>query len=79
MIKYYNKEFKMTKVKDYPNLEKSNGAVINTDNSEYTARLNQLNERQRIKQLEHNQKKLEDKLDVVNDTLNSILALLKEK
>lgn len=69
----------MTKVKDYPNLEKSNGAVINTDKREYTARLNQLNERQRIKQLEHNQKKLEDKLDVVNDTLNSILALLKEK
>lgn len=67
------------KVKDYPNLSKENGSVISTDSDAYQKRLAQIKQRRRIDELEEQNQKMGNDLEIINQKMDIILRLLQEK
>lgn len=60
----------MMKVEGYPDLRKSNGAVINTNSLEYRTALKRNQNKQRMDELEAKVNSLDEKLNLILGALN---------
>lgn len=66
-------------IKNHPSLVKRGGSVINKDKDEYLAALARREKDKTLDNLILKTKELEEKVDSIDDKLNLILSLLKEK
>lgn len=67
---------KVAKVKDYPSLRKTGGAVINVDNREFNIAKARVSAAKRTKSLESQVQQLTGKLDEVMNLLGQLAARL---
>ncbi len=66
----------MAKVKDHPNLDKSNGSVVSTDREAYKKRKQVIKNQQRLVELENNQTELRNELNDMSTKMDLIISLL---
>ena len=67
------------KIKDQPGLVKRDASIINTDKDAYLAALKRRERENLVENLAAKTQELEEKVDSIDEKLNLILSLLKEK
>lgn len=58
------------KIKNYPNLARNNGYIVNTNRDDYQNRLNAIKKQKELEDMKENIKDMQEKYDVIQNWMN---------
>ena len=74
------------KIKNYPNLARNNGYIVNTNRDDYQNRLNAIKKQKELEEMKENIKEMQEKYDEVQklmrrqeEAFRELVELIREK